>query len=155
MADGNSEPLFANTDPLNVLGDVVPPLSDKVMKKIVKGRTKRTQILDGSMLPQHSNLTPYALTHVQMNFGNEDDLVKCARMLQWSDARMRAITDPHIMWEWKKSFRDGMILEFSVGWYSQEFFEQRRDAFRDQSHSSYYSNFGLTPSDIITRDEIL
>lgn len=43
MADCKSEPLCANRDPLNVLGDVVRPLSQKAMTKIIKGMTERME----------------------------------------------------------------------------------------------------------------
>ncbi len=151
----NEQPMRANTDLLNVLGDDVPPLTDEVMKKAIQGRVGRVQVLDGSMLPQHAGKTPYALTHVHMSFENEDDLIRCLRMLQWSDVRMRANSDPIIMWEWKKSFRDKNTVEFTVGWYSECFFNSRKDAFLDISHASYYAQFGLTPSDIQTRHEII
>lgn len=153
--EGNEDYLFANTDPLNVLGDVVPPLSPELMDKIRAGRGERSQILDGSMLPQHDDLTPYALTHVVMTFEKESDLVRCARMLQWSDARLRGMESPEILWEWKKVFRNMMQIEFAVGWYSKDFFEERRDAFLEPTHASYYSTFGMTPDDIKIRHEIL
>lgn len=151
----NQEHIVIDTDVLNVLSDEVKPLPPHVLEKLIQGRTSRTQILDGSMLEQHTNLVPYAYTHVSMTFSNEDDIVRCARMLQWSDERMRARTDPKIMWNWKQSYRDGMTIEFSVGWYSEEFFEERKDAFMDASHASYYARFGLKPSDVKTRHEIL
>lgn len=151
----NTERMVMGADPLNVIADVVEPLPPHVLERLKKGRKQRTQVLDGSMLPQHAGRTPYALTHVTMTFDNEDDVVRCARLLQWSDARMRACDDAKIMWEWKQSFREGMTLEFSVGWYSKEFFEERRGAFRDKAHASYYGKFGLQPSDIKTRHELL
>ncbi|MDB5530744.1 MAG: hypothetical protein JWR51_3847 [Devosia sp.] len=153
--DGNTESMIANTDVLNVLGDNVPSLSDFVLDRVRQGRSTRTQVLDGSKLPQHDEKVPYALTHVIMNFDNEDDLIKCIRMLQWSDARMRAAPDPKIMWAWREGFRDGSQVEFAVAWYSEEFFQARKDAFLDRSHSGYYSQFGLEPKDIKIRHEIL
>ncbi len=146
--DANEEKIVLATDLLNVLQDEVKPLPKHVMDRLIAGRTERTQILDGSTLEQHSQLKPYALTHVKMQFTNEDDVIRCARMLQWSDERMRARTDPVILWAWQLSYRDGMAMEFSVAWYSKEYFEARKHAFKDSSHSSYYSKFGLKPEDI-------
>lgn len=142
-------------DPLNVIRDEIKPLPKHVLARIKKGRTERTQILDGSMLEQHSDLMAYALTHVSMEFNNEDDIIRCARLLQWSDERMRSKDNPRIMWEWRKSFREGMILEFSVAWYSKDFFEEHRASFKDKNHKGYFKLFGLSSSDIKTRDEIL
>lgn len=151
----NTEKIIVEADVLNVLGSEVAPLPEHVINRLIQGREKRTQILDGSLLEQHSNLIPYAYTHVSMNFDNEDDIIRCARMLQWSDERMRSRSDPKILWAWKQSFREKMSLEFSVAWYTKEFFEDRKDAFMDSNHASYYANFGLKPSDIKVRHEIL
>jgi hypothetical protein len=155
MNDANQEPLVANSDVLNVLGDPVPPLSDAVLDKVIAGRESRTQILDGSDLPQHEGLVPYAVSHVDMKFDHEDDLVRCVRLLQWSDARMRAMTDPQILWNWNSSFRNDQEIEFSVSWFGEEFFENRKDSFMDGMHSGFYSVFGLTPEDIRVRHEVL
>lgn len=151
----NTEPMSMGADPLNVLRDDVKPLPGHVLTQIRKGKTQRTQILDGSMLSQHEGLSPYALTHVKMSFENEDDIIRCARILQWSDERMRSRSDPVIMWEWKKAFREGMTVEFAVGWYSKEFFEANKSAFKDKNHAGYYAKFGMALAGIQTRDEIL
>jgi hypothetical protein len=149
---------FAHENPpssASMITNEVKPLPDHVLAKLEAGRTVRTQILDGSMLEQHENLVPYAYTHVKMSFKDEADVIRCARMLHWSDERMRARTEPMIMWAWRRSYREKMTVEFTVGWYSEEFFNARKDAFLDTQHSSYYSKFGLTPMDIKTRNEIL
>ncbi|WP_312723943.1 hypothetical protein [Stutzerimonas nitrititolerans] len=151
----NTEPMVMGVDPLNVLRDEVKPLPRHVLARVKKGKTGRTQILDGSMLEQHADLVPYALTHVTMIFDNEDDIIRCARMLQWSDERMRSKENPRIMWEWKRSFREGMAVEFSVAWYSKEFFEQNRVAFKDKNHQNYFHKFGLSVADIKTQDEVI
>ena len=151
----NDEPIVIATDVLNVISDEVKPLPEHVLKNLAAGRTTRTQILDGSLLEQHDHLVPYAYTHVTMTFTHEDDVIRCARMLQWSDERMRARTNPVIMWAWKESYRDKMTVEFSVAWYSEEFFNERKSAFLDNHHASYYSKFGLKPADIKTRHEKL
>jgi len=149
--DANQEKIVLATDPLNVLQEEVKPLPKRVLERLIKGRIERTQILDGSALEQHDHLKAYAYTVVKMKFTNEDDIIRCARMLQWSDERMRARTDPVILWKWQESYREGMIMEFSVAWYSKEYFEARKNAFKDASHASYYSKFGLKPADIKTK----
>lgn len=150
----NTEPMSMGADPLNVLRDEVKPLPRHVLAQIRRGKTQRTQILDGSMLPQHEGLSPYALTHVKMAFENEDDIIRCARILQWSDERMRSRGHPVIMWEWKEAFREGMSVEFAVGWYSKEFYEANKEAFKDKNHAKYYEKFGMVLAGIRTRDEI-
>ena len=155
MSTANTEKLRISTDPLNVIGYEVAPLPPHVMEAVARGRAERTQLLDGSMLPQHEGLKRYAYTHVHMDFDNEDDLIRCVRMLQWSDERMRSRTDPMILWEWTRSYRHGMSVEFTVAWYSKDFFDERKNAFMDPQHASYYSSFGLKPSDIKIKHEIL
>lgn len=153
--DANNERIVMGTDVLNVIQDEVKPLPDHVLEKVFRGREEKTQILDGSLLEQHEGLEPYAYTHVTMTFDNEDDLIRCLRLLQWSDERMRARTEPSILWAWQMSYRKGMTVEFSVAWFGKEFFEERKDQFTDESHASYYKKFGLTVEDIKTRHEIL
>jgi hypothetical protein len=154
VAMANEEPIVIATDMLNVLPDPVKPLPEHVLRKLAEGKKTKTQFLDGSMLEQHDHLKPYSLTHVTMTFVNEEDIVRCARMLQWSDERMRARTDPIILWKWKEAYRDNMTVEFAVAWYTEAFFNERKDAFLDTQHASYYSTFGLKPADIKIRHEI-
>lgn len=150
----NTEEILMGTDPLNVIRNEVKPLPDHVMEKVYLGRTIRTQILDGSNLEQHNKLTPFAFTNVTMTFDNEDDLIRCVRLLQWSDERMRERTDPKILWDWISSFREEMKVEFKVGWYSEDFFEKNKNAFMNKEHSNYYSKFGMNTTDIIINHEI-
>lgn len=148
----------ANNEKISMGGNSdneVKPLPDHVMAKLVEGRHKRVQLLDGSSLKQHNNLVRYAFTHVKMTFDNEDDIIRCARLLQWSDERMRERTEPRILWEWVKSYREGDTVEFSVAWYEKEFFEKNKDAFMNNEHSNYYAKFGMNTSDIKIEHEIL
>lgn len=150
----NTTPISVSVDPLNVLTMEVPPLNDDLLDRIKRGREERTRILDGSLLEQHSELKPYALSHVSMHFDNEDDIIKCVRLLQWSDERMREKTDPVILWGWQESYRERDEVYFSVVWYSKDFFEQRKGSFGDASHRSYFSIFGMSPKDLEVRHEI-
>lgn len=153
--DANNEKITMGRDPLNVMRDEVKPLPEHVLSNLFEGRNKRVQLLDGSSLEQHDNLIPYAYTHVVMTFENEDDLIRCARLLQWSDERMRERTEPKILWAWVESFREVDSVEFSVAWYEKDFFENNKDAFMNKEHSSYYAKFGMNTSDIKIRHEIL
>ncbi len=155
MPDANTEEMVIFTDPLNVIRDVVPPLSKKILSNIRKGKTSKTQLLDGSSLDQHEKLEPYALTHVSMKFDNEDDIIRCVRILQWSDERMRAREQPTILWAWKQSFRNKDEVYFSVAWYTKAFFDSRKDSFYDPMHTSYYKIFNKTPTGLKIRHEIL
>ena len=153
--NANNEKITMGRDPLNVMKDEVKPLPEHVLAKLIEGRERRVQLLDGSSLEQHSNLQPYAYTDVKMVFENEDDLIRCARLLQWSDERMRERTEPKILWAWIVSFRDGDAVEFSVAWYEKDFFEKNKDAFMNKEHSNYYAKFGMNTSDIQINHRIL
>ncbi|EON69801.1 hypothetical protein W97_09064 [Coniosporium apollinis CBS 100218] len=52
-----------------------------------------------------------------------------------------------ILWDWGKSFREGMAISFGVNWYDRNFFERRRDAFTEPKHAAYYRRFGAVPED--------
>jgi hypothetical protein len=153
--NANTEKIVMGRDPLNVMKNEVKPLPEHVLEKLIEGRERRVQLLDGSSLEQHNNLTPYAYTDVKMVFDNEDDLIRCARLLQWSDERMRERTEPKILWAWIESFREGDAVEFSVAWYEKDFFEKNKDAFMDKEHSSYYAKFGMNTNDIQINHRIL
>lgn len=153
--NANTEIIIMGRDPLNVMKDEVKPLPKHVLEKLIEGRERRVQLLDGSSLEQHNNLTPYAYTDVKMVFDNEDDLIRCARLLQWSDERMRERTEPKILWSWIKSFREYNTVEFSVAWYEKGFFEKNKDAFMDKEHSGYYAKFGMNTSDIKINHRII
>jgi len=76
-------------------------------------------------------------------------------MLWWSDDRLRARPEQMILWDWQRSFREGMSIYFGVAWYDKEFFERRKDVFEEPSHVAYYSMFGATPDRFKMEHQVL
>tara|TARA_R110000787_G_scaffold90508_1_gene191009 strand:- start:339 stop:815 length:477 start_codon:yes stop_codon:yes gene_type:complete len=150
----NVESIRISIDPLNVMTFEIPPLPSKLLETVKLGRSQRTQVLDGSALDPHDELRPYAETHVSMSFKDEADIIRCVRLLQWSDERMRARENPYMLWAWREAFRLGEQVEFSVVWYTKEFFEERKDSFSDDAHVGYLSRFNMTPSELKIRHEV-
>lgn len=99
---------------------------------------------------------PYAQTEVVIHFDDESKLRTCVRMLRWSDERLRLQhLDKLLDWEWNKTFREGMTIFFGVNWYDRAFFEQRKDAFKEPTHASYYAVFGATPESLEMKHIVL
>ena len=131
------------SDILNIGGDPIPELDAVTSELVERGKHERVMILAGT--EAGANRKPYAITKVEIAFDNELDLVKCVRMLRWSDERLRARPEQLIAWEWEKTFREGMTIYFGVAWYDYEFYKRRKDAFLEPEHQGYYAMFGATP----------
>src|ERR1700685_940951 len=127
-------------DILNISGDPIPELDPVMEAMLDRGKRERVMILAGT--EGGHGRKPYAITKIEINFDNERDLRNCVRMLRWSDERLRARPDQMILWDWNKSFREGMNIYFGVAWYDRAFFERRKDAFKEPNHLGYYAMFG-------------
>src|SRR4051812_25728667 len=104
------------------------PLPADVLELVERGKSQRTRVLPGTEGPK-GGVGLYAKTHVEITFNDEDNLVRCVKLLRWSDERLRQLPDLIAMWEWLQTERDGMSLYFSTGWYDEAFFRARRAAF--------------------------
>jgi hypothetical protein len=141
------------SDVLNIAGDLVPEL-DAVMNELLdRGKQERVMILAGT--EGGVSRQPYAITEIEIEFDNERDLRNCVRMLRWSDERLRARPDQMILWDWRMTYREGMKISFGVAWYEQDFFERRKDAFREPRHAGYYSMFGATAESFKVQHRVL
>ncbi len=141
----DDNPSEGAADILQIGGNFIPEIDADLDRLLDKGRYGPVQILDGSESPENKGRRPHAITLVEIEFDNEDDLRKCVRLLRWSDERLKLRPDEHIRWDWSSSMRDKMKIKFGVNWYDKAFFEQRKDAFRNAEHRSYYANFGASP----------
>lgn len=108
--------------------DLSEPLPESVMALIEAGRNSRTRVLPGTEGPNRQTV-PYAKTHVEISFDNEEDLIRCVKLLHWSDERLRQLPALLAMWEWHQTVREGMKIFFSTAWYDKKFFEARKAAF--------------------------
>jgi hypothetical protein len=151
----SSEPTISVTpDILNIGGALVPELDDETIALLERGRRERVMILAGTEAGKGRR--PYAQTEVTIHFDDESKLRTCVRMLRWSDERLRLQhLDKLLDWEWNKTFREGMTIFFGVNWYDRAFFEQRKDAFKEPTHASYYAVFGATPDGLEMRHVVL
>lgn len=152
MQSVNYEP---PTDVLNIAGDLVPEIDAVLAELLERGKHERVMILSGTESEESRQRKPYAVTKVEISFNDEESLRTCVRMLRWSDDRLRARPNQLILWDWARSFREDMTIYFGVTWYDKEFFEQRKDAFMEPGHASYYGYFGAKPEDFRMEHEIL
>ena len=60
-----------------------------------------------------------------------------------------------ILWDWDRSFRDGMKITFGVARYDREFFDRRKNAFKEADHVAYYGMFGATPDRFKMKHKVL
>lgn len=142
------------TDVLNIAGDIVPEIDPVLDSLLERGKQGRVMILSGTERPDDKQRVPYAETRVVIEFDDEESLRTCVRLLRWSDDRLRARTDQVLLWNWDSTHREGMTIRFGVLWYDRDFFEQRKDAFKDESHQGYFSHFGANASDFKMETEI-
>lgn len=143
------------SDILRIGDDLLPDIHSDLASLLEKGRAERVQILNGTEGANPSPRTVYARTEVKITFTNERDLRQCVRLLRWSDERLRARPDQRILWDWQRTFRDGMTISFGVNWYNQDFFEARKDAFANPEHRGYYAMFGAQARDFVMNHVIL
>ena len=134
--------------------DLSAPLPEEVMVLAEQGRTQRTTVLPGTEGPNR-NSTPYAKTHVEIDFADEEQLINCVKLLHWSDERLRGLPELIKMWAWLRTERERMTIYFSTAWYDKSFFEARNAAFQGRDHARYYAMFGATLNDLRTRHQVL
>ena len=143
------------SDILRISDDLFPDIDPKLDKLLKLGWSNRVQLLAGTERASDTPRTPYARTEVKITFNNERDLRQCVRLLHWSDVRLRMREDQRLLWDWQPTFRQGMTIYFGVNWYNRDFFENRKDAFRNPEHESYYAMFGVSASDFQMQHDIL
>lgn len=134
-------------DVLNIQGEAIPEIDDELHALLEKGKISPQCILPGASDQMFGDRKPHARTSVSIEFDNEEDLRRCVRLLRWSDERLLAIGST-VAWSWDLTERDGMVIRFAVNWYDKDFFEERKDAFRDRNHLSYFRMFGKSTSDM-------
>jgi hypothetical protein len=140
------------TDILNIQGEDIPDIDEELNALLEIGKYESVHILPGASNRLFENRTPYAQTHVQIEFDNEEDLRRCVRLLRWSDERLIALGST-ISWAWSSTKREGMKIFFGVNWYDKDFYLERGKAFNDSNHLSYFRMFGKNTSDMqITTD---
>ena len=142
------------SDILRIEGELLPPIDPLLDELLERGKTQRVMILAGTESPTALRKKPYATTKITITFSNERDLRECVRLLRWSDERLRARPEQLILWDWQSSHRDGMTIQFGVGWYDRSFFEKRKDAFKEPRHRSYYAAFGAKAEDFKVEHQI-
>ena len=130
------------------------PLPDEIMSLIEKGKKERTTVLQGTERP-NKGVGLYAKTHVEIKFHDEENLIKCIKLLRWSDERLSKLPALVAMWDWQISDVEKLSVHFSTGWYDKDFFEARKLAFLERDHLSYYEMFGASADDITTYHEII
>jgi hypothetical protein len=134
--------------PIDLMNVIDPNGVDLDLDQLLdRGKTARVRILIGTENPNRLGEIPEAHTRVSITFSNEKDLRQCAKMLQWSDERLRALPEQLLRWSWDRTFREGMTISFGVNWYDLEFFKQRRDAFLEPEHAAFYKSFNASPRD--------
>lgn len=66
-----------------------------------------------------------AVTFCEITFDNEKDLQKCVEALRESDERLKQRPDEWLLWDWTRTYREGMKILFGVNWYDLDFFNAR------------------------------
>ena len=136
--------------------DLSIPLPQDILKKLEQGKTERTLVLPGTEGSPSGKVKPHAKTYVKIDFtGKEDNLIKCVKLLKWSDERLQKLPDLLRKWAWMATLREGSTLYFTTWWWNKEFFEERKHAFLGHSHQSYLTMFGATQDDVIVHHEVV
>jgi hypothetical protein len=109
--------------------------------------------LEGGTQRRESELV--ARTTCEITFHKEDALQACIRALRESDEQLKLRPDSLKMWEWTRTYREGMDIIFGVLWYDRAFFEARKDVWKDPKHAGFYREFGASPADFRVSHEVL
>jgi len=78
-------------DILNIRGENIPDIDPELDQLLEKGKVSAQRILDGASDRRFGDTVPYAITRVEVEFEQEEDLRRCVRLLRWSDERLLAI----------------------------------------------------------------
>lgn len=145
---------MTNFDILNIGHEEIPPLSDDIMELLERGKTEPVQVLDGVSAERFKGQKPYAQTNVSIDFDDENDLINCVRLLRWSDERLAAMGST-IRWNWEITSRCKMNIKFAVSWHDKDFFDEKKEAFKDKGHISYFQMFGKNVDEMTVETVIL
>ncbi len=52
--------------------------------------------------------------------------------------------DGRRFYDWQRAHQEGLTIHFGVAWYDRAFFEERKDAFKSQTHSAIFSQFNAS-----------
>lgn len=141
-------------DILNIQGENIPDIDPELEKLLEKGKNSPQRILDGASDKRFGDTVPYAVTSVEVDFENEEDLRRCVRLLRWSDERLLAIKSS-IAWAWAPTKREGMSISFAVNWYDKDFFNKKRAVVNNERHLSYFKLFGKSATDMKINTDIV
>ena len=83
-----------------------------------------------------------ALSKVDINLTNDEDVKTCIAHLEESDRRFAMI--PSNEWDWQRAMFKGLVVRFNVEWYNVDFFKEKKMAYLDADHSKMYKHFGAT-----------
>jgi hypothetical protein len=94
---------------------------------------------------------PVIISNCEYLFHDDASLEACIMMLRESDARLAA--QPNRQYDWNQTmvtrFADGGgCIKFSVSWYDEAFFQERREVFMGGMHQRLYDNLGISDADI-------
>jgi len=96
-----------------------------------------------------------ARTSCEITFDDEEHLQKCVEALKESDEELSKRPDSLKLWDWGRTYREGMTIYFGVNWYDAEFFAARKEAFKTPKHAAFFLKFGATPEQFKVVHEVL
>lgn len=109
-------------------------------------------ILEGdSNAERRGDRTPVVVSHCEYKFSDDANLDKCIAMLRQSDVALAGQPDRKYDWQCTMVTRfldGGGVIKFSVSWYDEQFFGERREVFTGGLHQRLYDTIGITSSDL-------
>ena len=129
------------TDPLGIMKTGFP-LRSKDFYDVENGWEL---ILPGEEIRRSKDLKRVAITRAEIEFNSEENLYKFLEVIRESDSRLSKIPDDEVLYDWQNVFRKELTIRFGVAWYDKNYYQQKKDTWRESMHSRILSNFGVSP----------
>lgn len=115
------------------------------------GTTFEVILAGDSDAERRGSRVPVVVSNCEYRFTDDSMLEKCIEMLKQSDASLAA--QPDRKYDWNKTMvarnpSGGGVILFSVSWYDEKFFSERREVFTGGLHQRLYDTMGITEQDI-------
>lgn len=95
-----------------------------------------------------------AITFVHLALSTKEDIVRCLKDLDFSNQNL--ITHrPRLDFDRRRIRLSNNQIRFSIAWYDIEFFQEKKDSWKNNTHHSIFKSFNVRLEDFIVEHIIL
>jgi hypothetical protein len=89
------------------------------------------------------------------SFSNTEELQACIRTLPEFINELQANSTKMNKWLWESVWRRGNDIIFNINWYEKDFFDERKNVFKNTNHIGYFRRLGINPEQLYVKHEAI